>query len=107
MPQARKYDSARERQAAYRQRVESRRQEEMESRGLPSMPPIPSMPGYRRWEVMRRQATRLLEQVTSEMETYYGERSEAWRDSETGEAFTEMTESVAEIISQLRELGPD
>ena len=53
---------------------------------------------------MRKQALSILEQVTCEMETYHDQRSEAWRDSHRGEAFTELTESVAEAAEALREI---
>ena len=103
MPAEKRYDNAAQRQAAYRQRLKSRRQAEMEARGLPR---VPSMPGRRRWEAMRRQASSLVEQVASEMEEYHDQRSEAWQDSERGEAFLETMESVAEIAAALRDLPP-
>ena len=53
---------------------------------------------------MRDRATSLLEQVVSEMETYYGQRSEAWQDSERAEAFLEVMETLAEMASELRAL---
>jgi hypothetical protein len=62
------------------------------------------MPGQRRWDAMRRQALCFVEQVASEMETYNEQRSEKWQDSEKGEAFIEMMESIAEIAAALREL---
>jgi hypothetical protein len=52
---------------------------------------------------MRKQAVGLLEQVAGEMETYYAQRSEAWQDSQRGEAFTEMMESVADAAEVLKE----
>lgn len=39
-----------------------------------------------------------------EMETYHAQRSEAWQDSQRGEAFTELMESVEEIAAALRAL---
>jgi hypothetical protein len=62
------------------------------------------MPGQRRWDAMRRQALCLIEKVTSEMDMYHEQRSEKWQDSEKGEAFIEMMESMADIASALREL---
>jgi len=97
MPAHRRYASNADKQAAYRQRCKA--QVESESAG----PPIP---GYRRWEAMRRQALHLLEQVASEMEIYYDERSDAWQNSERAEAFTEVMESVAETAAALRDLQP-
>ena len=65
---------------------------------------VPSKPGYRRWALMKGQAADLIEQVVSEMETYSDQRSEHWQDSESGEAFLEAMESIAEIAVALRDL---
>jgi hypothetical protein len=62
------------------------------------------MPGQRRWDAMRRQALCLVEQVTSEMAMYHEQRSEQWQDSEKGEAFIEVMESIADIAAALGEL---
>ncbi len=59
---------------------------------------------YRRWETMRKQALSILEQVACEMEAYHDQRSEAWQDSQRGEAFTEMMESLADIVETAREI---
>ena len=95
MPTQRKYEGSAERQAAYR----ARRRARIES------PPAASVTGsvYRRWESMRKQAARVLEEVACEMETYHTQRSDAWRDSELGEAFIEIMESVADAAQALRE----
>ena len=94
MPAAKKYESAAQRQAAYR----ARRKELGQS-------PQCSVTGsvYRRWEKMRKQALSLLKEVVCEMETYHARRSEPWQDSLRGEAFTELMESVADIVEALRE----
>jgi hypothetical protein len=53
---------------------------------------------------MRSQCLSILDALTSEMETYRYQRSEQWSDSERGEAFDEVVESIAEIADALREL---
>lgn len=53
---------------------------------------------------MRKQAVSLLEEVASEMETYHTQRSDAWRDSERGEVFTEIMESITEAARALGEI---
>lgn len=96
MPASRKYASSAQRQAAYRARRKARVEQP------PGVPATGSM--YRRWESMRKQATSLLQEVALEMERYHTQRSEAWRDSERGEAFIEMMESVADAAQALREI---
>jgi len=96
MPMPRKYGSAAERQSAYRQRQKSKG----------DSPVNAALAGqvYRRWEGMQGQALGILEQAAGEMELYFEGRSEAWRDSDRGEAFAEMMESVREIVDTLREV---
>ena len=96
MPAAKRYASSSQRQAAYRARRKAR-----------SKPPhdAPSTASaYRRWLAMRKQALYLLEEVACEMQTYHTQRSEAWRDSQRGEAFTEIMESLAEAAEALKEI---
>lgn len=96
MPAVRKYANSAARQAAYRARRKTR------GDSTHSVPAAGSV--YRRWETMRMQALTILEQVTGEMEVYSDQRSETWRDSERGEAFAEMMESVADIAEALKEI---
>jgi len=97
MPALRKYANSAARQAAYRTRCKTR------GNSTPSVPAAGSV--YRRWEIMRKQALSLLNQVACEMETYHDQRSEAWQDSDRGEAFAETMESVADIVEALREFS--
>ena len=69
MPTPKKYASAAQRQAAYRQRLAAQTQTQTKARA------IPTMPGYRRWRVMRIECLSILEAVTTEMETYPNFRS--------------------------------
>ena len=96
MPAMRKYASSAERQVAYRSRCKAR------DEPPPGAPAAGSV--YRRWEAMRKQALSLLEEVEREMETYHAQRSETWWDSERGEAFIEMMESVANVAEALKDI---
>ena len=100
MPTPRKYTSAAQRQAAYRVRLAAQSQTQPKSNA------IPVVPGYRRWRAMRNQCLCILDAAISEMEAYHDQRSDVWRDSERGEALTEMMESIAEIAAALRDLDP-
>jgi hypothetical protein len=53
---------------------------------------------------MVRQGVALLESVTGEMEAYWTERSEQWRESERGEGFAQRMEQIGEIVASMREL---
>ena len=92
MPTPRKYESPAQRQAAYRARRAAA------EKGLP---PIPTIPGYRRWQAMMGAALALLADIHREMDDYHQERSESWRDSDRGEAFLERMDSTREIIDLL------
>ena len=94
MPTPRKYTSAAQRQAAYRQRCAGQ--------GNPAA--IPLLPGHRRWKAMRKQSLSILEMAITEMDIYLDQRSDVWHDSERGEAFVEMMESMAEIAAALRDI---
>ena len=94
MPTPRKYANAAEKQAAYRHRIAAQTQSKT----------IPPAPGYKRWKVMRSQSLCMIELVITEMETYYDQRSDAWQESQRGEALADMAESMAEIAASLREL---
>lgn len=102
MPTPKKYASSAQRQAAYRRRCEAGRQ--ALPLNIPATAAIAPKPGPRRWEAMKRQALCLVEQVVSEMQTYHEQRSERWQDSERGEAFVEVLESVLDIADALNEI---
>lgn len=92
MPTAKKYESAAQRQAAYRLRCK-----ELEV-------PVPAAPGQKSWKAMLGRALSLVEQTSEQMQGYYDARSEAWQDSNRGEAFIETMESVADAAEALREI---
>ncbi len=50
------------------------------------------------------QAQWLVDQVSSEMQEYYEERSRAWQESERGVDFEERLAAVQEVLQQVEEL---
>jgi hypothetical protein len=65
------------------------------------MPAIPAMPGAIRWSAALRSARSLIEQVGEEMQAYYDDRSDAWKESDRGETFAERQEAIANLVSEL------
>ena len=98
MPTPRRYADPAQRQAAYRRRLAEARQQQWKARQVPPPPPIPTMPGRRRWEAMTQHVAQLLQTVQHEMQTYYDLRSEAWQTSERGEAFLERLQALEEAV---------
>ena len=103
MPSPKKHGSHAKRQAAYRQRCRQAREAELADRGLPASPAIPTMPGTARWNATILRAQALLESVRAEMEEYHAERSDAWQESERGDAFTERLAAIDAICGELEE----
>ena len=97
MPTPRKYATNANRQAAYRARCAT-------SLAAP-LPVAPVTPGARRWAVLIGQAHGLLTTVADEMATYWEARSDAWQDSERGDAFTERIEALETVLDQLGDLA--
>ena len=62
------------------------------------------MPGQARWTALLAQAQWALLQVSSQMQEYYDERSEAWQESERGEDFAQRLEAVQEVLEAMAEL---
>ena len=94
MPTPRKHRDRAERQRAYRQRQQAARVAEIRSKNLPPVAPISSMPSGARWNALIHLALVLLRTVHEEMQTYHDDRSEAWQESEKGEAFLETIERL-------------
>jgi hypothetical protein len=105
MPAPRKYDSPADRQSAYRARRKAEHNELLSSKGLPAMPPIPTMPGDRRWDAMLQMAYTLLQSTHTEMQEYFDLRSESWQESERAEAFTDRMDELADLIDSFEALG--
>ena len=104
MPTPRQYANRAQRQAAYRKRIADARKQELRAKGLPALPPIPTMPGVRRWETMNQQALLLLKTMQEEMEEYYDERSELWQASERGETMAERLQALQAAIAAIEEV---
>ena len=106
MPPPRQHNTNAERQAAYRQRQAEARAAEQQSKGLPALPTVPTLPGGKRWQAMQEQARALLQTMADEMQGYFDERSEAWQESEKAEAMQTRLDTVNEILEQLESLNP-
>lgn len=104
MPTPRHYANHAQRQAAYRKRIADARRQELQAKGMPPLPTVPTMPGVRRWETMSQQALLLLHTVQDEMQEYYDERSETWKESERGERMAERLQALPEAIAAVEEL---
>lgn len=104
MPQPRKYNSHAERQAAYQRRRQEALQRQLQEKGLPAGPPLPAMPGTARWQCAIQKAVLFLATVAQEMESYYDDRSDAWRESDRGDVFQARLEAVQEAKSVVEDL---
>ena len=76
MPTPKEYNTATQRQAAYRQRCRERAHAELG----PGLAAVPSTQGKRRWKAMSRQAVSILEKAASEMEAYYDRKPDKWQE---------------------------
>jgi hypothetical protein len=104
MPTPKKYESVAKKQKAYREREREARLQELEKKGLPATPAIPTMPGTARWRALENQSLAALSSVVEEMRTYFEERSESWQESERGEEFSARLDAIEEVCSSLEEL---
>ena len=105
MPTPRKHENAAACQAAYRKRQAETRRQELQKKGLPPLPPVPTIPGEARWKKMLAEAGALLSMVVQERDAYQEDRSEDWRDSEKGETFQERTDAVNDLLASLDDLA--
>jgi hypothetical protein len=101
MPQPRKYANRAEQQAAYRQRQLIAQHALLESKGLPRLPAVPTIPGHTRWNAMIRTAYTLLTNAAEEMQDYYDDRSEEWQEGEKAEALIEKMEQIQEAAENV------
>ena len=92
------------RQQAYRERCRAVTASARPTRGLPARPGVAALPATVRWRALVRQAQAILGNVCAEMEAYYDQRSETWRDGERGEAFLSKLEALREAEEGLAEL---
>ena len=103
MAQARSYESAAARQAAYRARQKQAQAAQLQAKGLPPLPALPPLPGTARWQALLAQAQWALQTAGQEMESYAAARSESWMESERGALFEERLEAVQEALSSVEE----
>jgi hypothetical protein len=103
MPE-RKHPTNGARQAAYRVRQAAQRRQELADRGLPSFPPLPTMPGTARWNAAIQRCMVLLTLICGEMSTYYDDRSQTWQESDRGENHQEQIEALNDLLVSLEEI---
>lgn len=105
MPQPRKYDNAAQRQRAYLARREQARKEQLQAKGLPALPAIAAIPGERRWQALLESARITLQTLHQELQSYQEQRSEAWQESDRGQAMAQRIESLEALIADTEELS--
>ena len=101
MPQPKQHPGNAARQAAYRQRLKGRQEEQSRHKGMPPLASIPTMPSEARWKQMVQMAAALLQTAVTEMADYADARSPTWQESERGETFAERLETFTQISEQL------
>jgi hypothetical protein len=104
MPQRKVYGSHADRQAAYRKRCEQARQTQLQERGLPAVPALPEIPGTARWRQAVANAVDLLLMVEQEMQAYYDDRLETWKEGDKGETFQERLEAICQAREGVEEI---
>lgn len=104
MPQPRKHADHAAREAAYRARREAARQEQLRQQGLPALPRIASLPGWKRWNASFAAAQQLIESALDEMRDYYDDRSESWQESDRGDEHQDRMSMVEEVLDAVNGL---
>jgi uncharacterized protein YukE len=62
------------------------------------------MPSTARWKELRRVAEAAMQTLFDEMESYRDDRSEAWQEGDTGEAFQEVLDKVEEVLDAIKDI---
>ncbi len=75
--------------------------QQLQTKGLPALPAIATLPGSARWAAAISQANCLLTAVVDEMQDYFDARSEEWQEGERGETHQQRIEAVQEIVEAL------
>ena len=91
-------------QSKFRKRQQEARRREQASKGLPSMPKITTMPGTDRWQATIEAAELLLSQAADEMNGYYADRSETWKESYAAEEHRQREKAITKIAKALDEM---
>jgi hypothetical protein len=103
MKQSRQTKSNAERQAAYRRRRSQSHAALQAAKGLPPLPAVATIPGWRRWRQVLAQAEDALRNVHEQMQAYYDERSDDWLESDKAQEFTDRIEALEELVGQVAE----
>jgi hypothetical protein len=106
MPQPRQHADAAAKQRAYRARQAQARHDEMQAKGLPLAPPLPTLPSRTRWQALLAQARLSLETARDEMQTYFDERSETWQQGERAAALQDHIDSLGQALDELEGASP-
>lgn len=101
MPQPRLHRDHGARQAAYRRRQAEARADQLRAKGLPALPPIATMPGHTRWMQAIEQTTCLLTEIAAEMQDYFDDRSDTWKEDDRGERHQQRTDALQDIVEAL------
>lgn len=106
MPQQRQYADNAAKQRAYRARQAQARRTELQAKGLPPAPPLPTLPSRARWEALVAQARHALETTCDEIQTYSDGRSAAWQDSERAATMADQLQQLQALLDDLDALPP-
>lgn len=101
MPQPRQHTDNAAKQRAYRARQAEARRREQQARGLPSAPPLPTLPSHARWQALLAQARVYLETARDEMQAYFDDRSETWQQGDRGADLLEQIEGLEQALDAL------
>lgn len=92
------------RQQQFRRRQADARRAEQQAKGLPALPPIPTIPGNARWGAMIEQARTLICEAALEMQSYHDNRSERRQDSDKAQDLLARLEHLQDTMDQLQEV---
>jgi hypothetical protein len=101
MARMREYTTFAERQDAYRSR---QREASLPPLYLPALCPLSLVPSTGRWRMAVDLATRLMQTVAEEMQTYSDERDDRWHDGHSAHRFHENLDTLADLQAQLDDL---
>lgn len=85
-----------EKQRRYRERLKARAAGEM-----PAAPILANVPPVKRWQAMQAQASEIIARLRDEMQAYFDERSDTWRESDRADAMQERLDALEEAQGAL------
>jgi hypothetical protein len=106
MPTPRQHPDHAARQRAYRARQAQARRDELQTKGLPPSPPIATLPSRARWLALLAQARLALESVRDEVQAYYEDRSERWKEGDRAAVLTDHLDALEQVLGDLTDLPP-